>query len=123
MGELAEIFGLADIVFVGGSLVPTGGHNVLEPAFWGKPIAFGPHMNNFRDVAGLFLAAGAAIQVGDAAELGRELLFLLDNPADGRRMGERARKVVEEQSGATLRVLSHLEEWLGAPSSSATPVS
>jgi 3-deoxy-D-manno-octulosonic-acid transferase len=120
IGELAEIFGLAGIVFVGGSLVPTGGHNVLEPAFWGKPIAFGPHMNNFRDVAALFLSAGAAIQVADAGELGRTLLRLLDNPEDARRMGEMARRVVEEQTGATLRVLGHLEAWLGAPS--AAPV-
>ncbi|MCL5005376.1 MAG: 3-deoxy-D-manno-octulosonic acid transferase [Acidobacteria bacterium] len=122
IGELAEMFGLADIVFVGGSLVPTGGHNVLEPAFWGKPIAFGPHMSNFRDVASLFLGAGAAVQVADATELGQELLHLLDNPEEARRMGEMAKRVVAEQAGATLRVLNQMEEWLGAPSTAATPV-
>jgi len=119
IGELAEVFGLADVVFVGGSLVPTGGHNVLEPAFWGKPIAFGPYMNNFRDVAGLFLGAAAAIQVADARELGRESVRLLDNPEDARRMGETAKRVVAEQAGATLRVLRQLEEWLGAPSAAS----
>jgi 3-deoxy-D-manno-octulosonic-acid transferase len=122
IGELAELFGLADVVFMGGSLVPTGGHNVLEPAFWGKTIVFGPHMSNFRDVASLFLGAGAAIQVANATELGKESLRLLDNPDDARRMGEMAKRVVNEQAGATLRVLHQLEEWLGAPSAATTPV-
>jgi 3-deoxy-D-manno-octulosonic-acid transferase len=119
---LTELFGLADVVFVGGSLVPTGGHNVLEPAFWGKPIVFGPHMSNFRDVAGLLLGAGAAIQVADATELGQELVRLLGNPEEARRMGETAKKVVEQQTGATLRTLNHVEELLGEPPVVAAPV-
>jgi 3-deoxy-D-manno-octulosonic-acid transferase len=60
IGELAGIFEVADLVFIGGSLVPTGGHNLLEAAYWGKVITFGPHMENFRDIAKLFLDAGAA---------------------------------------------------------------
>lgn len=115
IGELAEVAGVADVVFVGGSLVPTGGHNVVEPAFWAKPILFGPHMNNFRDVAAFFLGAGGAIQVADAAGLADAVLHLLDHPADARRMGERAREVVRRQAGATARILGQMEEWLGTP--------
>lgn len=115
IGELAEVAGVADVVFVGGSLVPTGGHNVVEPAFWAKPILFGPHMNNFRDVAAFFLDANGAIQVADAAGLADAVLHLLGDPADARRMGERAREVVHRQAGATARILGQMEEWLGTP--------
>ena len=115
IGELAEMVGVADVVFVGGSLVPTGGHNVVEPAFWGKPILFGPHMNNFRDVASLFLKADAAIQVADAVGLADAVLRLLDHPADARRMGESAREVASQQAGAATRILNQMEEWLGTP--------
>lgn len=123
IGELAETFGIADVVFIGGSLVPTGGHNVVEPAFWGKPIIFGPHMNNFRDVASLFLRAGGAIQVANAEELATAALRLLDHPADSRAMGERAKGVVSEQAGAVLRILSQMEEWLGTPHAANVVVS
>ena len=123
IGELAEIFGVADVVFVGGSLVPTGGHNVVEPAFWGKPIIFGPHMNNFRDVASLFLQAGGALQVADADGLAETALRLLDHPEGARRMGENARGVVNQQAGAALRILNQMEEWLGTPQAAAAPAS
>ena len=122
IGELAEIFGVADVVFVGGSLVPTGGHNVVEPAFWGKPIIFGPHMNNFRDVAGLFLRAGGAIQAAGADGLADAALRLLDHPADAQLMGEKAKGVVNEQAGAALRILNQMEEWLGTPQATAAPL-
>lgn len=116
IGELAGVFALADAVFVGGSLVPTGGHNLLEPAFWGKPIFFGPYMNNFRDVAKLFLEAGAAVKVRDAGELATRVLSLLQDPAQARDMGEKAKRIIEEQSGATLRILHQVEGWLAASS-------
>ncbi|HXH50923.1 MAG TPA: 3-deoxy-D-manno-octulosonic acid transferase, partial [Terriglobia bacterium] len=112
IGELAEIVGVADVVFVGGSLVPTGGHNVVEPAFWAKPILFGPHMYNFRDVASLFLKAGGAVQVADANGLADAVLRMLDHPADARQLGERARGVVTQQAGAATRILNQMEEWL-----------
>jgi len=121
IGELAEMVGVADVVFVGGSLVPTGGHNVVEPAFWGKPIIFGPHMNNFRDVASLFLRAGGAVQVADPNGLADEVLRLLNHPADARLMGEKARSVVQEQAGAAMRILNQLEEWLGTPQTTTAP--
>ena len=112
IGELAGVFELADVVFMGGSLVPTGGHNLLEPAFWAKPILFGPHMENFRDTAELFLRARAAMQVSDAAELARTALELLDNPESRRQLGEGARKALEQESGATRRVLEQLNKCL-----------
>ena len=113
--------GVADVVFVGGSLVPTGGHNVVEPAFWGKPILFGPHMNNFRDVASLFLGAGGAVQVADARGLADAVLRLLDHPDDARQLGERARGVIQQQAGAATRILEQMEEWLGTPQTTVAP--
>jgi len=115
IGELAGLFELADAVFMGGSLVPTGGHNLLEPAYWGKPILFGPYMHNFRDVAQLFLAKNAAVEISDAQELGRALVELLRAPERQRQLGEAARSVLDEQRGATERVLKILAEWLDSP--------
>ncbi len=86
VGELAGVFEAADLVFVGGSLVPTGGHNILEPAYWSKVITFGPHMENFRDIAKLFLDAGAAIQVRNPQELAHAA-WLLQIPRGARRYG------------------------------------
>jgi 3-deoxy-D-manno-octulosonic-acid transferase len=122
IGELAGIFELADAVFMGGSLVPTGGHNLLEPAYWGKAIFFGPHMHNFRDIAQLFLQNDAAVQVSDAGELARALLELLSSPERRQRLGQAARKVLDEQRGATERVLQILAERLDSaiPPSPAT---
>lgn len=113
IGELAGIFELGDLVFVGGSLVPAGGHNLLEPAFWAKPIVFGPHMWNFRDIAQLFLQAGAAVQVRDARELSRAALELLTDAVRRRQLGQAAKQVLEHHAGATDRVLEHTKEWLG----------
>ena len=123
IGELAGVFALADVVFVGGSLVPFGGHNVLEPAFWGKPAVFGPHMNNFRDVAKLFLESHAAIEVHNAHELAQSMLRLLGDPGQAREMGQKAKQLVEEQSGATLRVLDQVDDWLAAPPVAASRLS
>ncbi len=104
IGELAGIFEVADLVFIGGSLVPTGGHNLLEAAYWSKVIAFGPHMENFRDIARLFLDAGAAIQIRTPGELA-ETTWLLENSETRNRLGASARQVLEENSGATARTL------------------
>ena len=115
IGELAAIFELADVVFMGGSLVPTGGHNLLEPAFWAKPIIFGPHMDNFRDMARLFLESGAGIQVADAAKLGAAALGLFDDPSRAKKLGAAARAVLDRERGATERVLEQLKKWLDSP--------
>jgi 3-deoxy-D-manno-octulosonic-acid transferase len=111
IGELAGLFELADLVFIGGSLVPTGGHNLLEPAYWSKAIAFGPHMENFRDIAHMFLEAGAAIQIGSPEDLAHTA-WLLENSEARRRLGASARRVLEQNSGATARTLECLRELL-----------
>jgi 3-deoxy-D-manno-octulosonic-acid transferase len=111
IGELAGVFEVADLVFIGGSLVPTGGHNLLEPAYWSKVIAFGPHMENFRDIARLFLDAGAAIQVRSPEELAHAA-WLLENKEARERLGASAREVLEQNSGATARTLDALRKYL-----------
>jgi 3-deoxy-D-manno-octulosonic-acid transferase len=121
IGELAGIFEVADLVFMGGSLVPTGGHNLLEPAYWGKVIAFGPHMENFRDIARLFLEAGAAIQVHSPPELAHAA-WLLENKEARERMGAAARRVLEKHSGATARTLDDLRHYLDPAKEAHDPV-
>ncbi len=113
MGELAEVLELADVVFVGGSLVPAGGHNLLEPAYWGKPILFGPHMENFRDIAQLFLEGGAAVVVRSPVDLARTVHGLLQDEGRRRKMGDRARQLMEQGSGATQRTMEQLRTLLG----------
>jgi len=79
-------------------------------------------MHNFRDVASLFLRAGGAVQIADADALADAILHLLDHPDDARLMGEKAKGVVNQQAGAAMRILNHLEEWLGAPQSTVAPL-
>jgi 3-deoxy-D-manno-octulosonic-acid transferase len=112
LGELAQVYAFARVVFVGGSLVPSGGHNILEPAGAGKPVIVGPHMENFREIFGAFRAAGALVQVEDAAGLARELLSLLTDEVRNREVGERGRAVVERNRGALERTVSALEGLL-----------
>lgn len=109
VGELARVFELATLVFVGGSLVDAGGHNILEPAVFGKPILFGPHMQNFAEIAGAFLEAGAAVQVTDEAALEAAVLELADDPLRRTRLGEAARALVEANRGARERTLQQIE--------------
>ncbi|MGH9345225.1 MAG: 3-deoxy-D-manno-octulosonic acid transferase [Terriglobia bacterium] len=119
LGELAAFFELADVVFIGGSLVPTGGHNLLEPAWWAKPVVFGPHMENFRDAARIFLDAGAAIQVRDSGEAAAEILNLFGNEVRRNSVGRAAREAVQRESGATAKALDRIAQLLdGAPLSS-----
>jgi len=113
IGELAGLFQVADVVFMGGSLVPTGGHNLLEPAYWAKAVIFGPHMENFRDTAELFLAERAAFQVQDSAELARCVLSLLGDDDLRNQTGRQAKRLLERESGATRRVVDQLIPLLG----------
>jgi 3-deoxy-D-manno-octulosonic-acid transferase len=109
IGELASLFQFATIVFVGGSLVPRGGHNVLEPARYRKPIIFGPHMENFREIVRVFLDADAAVQIGRPAELAPALTRLLQNQQEATELGRKARAIVDQNTGATERVLRVLQ--------------
>jgi 3-deoxy-D-manno-octulosonic-acid transferase len=112
IGELATLYQLGTVVFVGGSLVPTGGHNVLEPAVFGKPIVFGPHMDNFREIADGFAAAGAAVRLDDEAHLDRVLVDLLGDPVKRARLGAGARALVEANRGAKDKTMTALEPLL-----------
>ena len=118
IGELPYVYEAASCVFVGGSLVPAGGHNILEPAAVGKAILFGPHMESFAEIARLFVARDAAVQVRSAVELESEVTALLDDPARCRRLGTAARAVVDAHRGATLRTLAAVAELL-PPSAAA----
>ena len=105
LGELGRLFGLASAVFVGGSLVPAGGHNLIEPAAFGRAIVVGPHMENFADVAREFVSRGAALQVRDAQDLEMTLAGLMDDGARRARLGAAARALVDANRGATRRTL------------------
>jgi len=105
VGELAALYSLAEVVFVGGSLVPVGGHNVLEPAMRGKPVLVGPHMSNFREGAELLERSGGGLVVKDGPELERELARLLEDRDLARRMGEAARQAFTGRQGAVSATL------------------
>jgi 3-deoxy-D-manno-octulosonic-acid transferase len=100
MGELAQVYALASVAFVGGSLVPAGGHNVLEAAVAGKAVIVGPHMENFQEVADEFLAEGALVRVRSAEELGAEVAALLADAARRDAIGSRARALIDRNRGA-----------------------
>jgi 3-deoxy-D-manno-octulosonic-acid transferase len=108
IGELAGTFQYASVVFMGGSLVAKGGHNILEPARFEKAVVFGPHMENFRDIARLFLHGNAAIQIQNGAELAPTIEKLLSNGQLASELGRNARAIVEQNTGATARVLRFL---------------
>jgi 3-deoxy-D-manno-octulosonic-acid transferase len=112
IGELAQLYQVATAVFVGGSLVDTGGHNILEPAVFGKPIIFGPYMHNFAEIAQTFLENGAAIQVRTARELEPALLALLGDPVRRARLGAAARALVEANRGARSKTLAAIAQLL-----------
>ena len=117
IGELAQLYQLATAVFVGGSLVDQGGHNILEPAIFGKPVVFGPNMQNFKEIADTFLANDAAVQVQSDRELEEALLLLVSDPVRRARLGAAARALVEANRGAkdkTLAVIADLEPPVGS---------
>src|ERR1700733_7972403 len=108
IGELAGLYSLADAVFVGGSLVPAGGHNILEPAWFSKPPVFGRFMENFRDMAAQFLAAKAGVEVSSGQQLGRVWVELVEDNTLRERMGQAARVLTERNRGATARSLERI---------------
>ena len=111
IGELAAVYGLADVAFVGGSLVPRGGHNIIEPAQHGVAIVTGNHTENFRDIIGLFQSRDAVRIVG-LAELPLMLMHLIDHEEERRSLGRRAKETMESQMGATSRTLEALQSLL-----------
>ena len=120
LGELAGLYRHAAAAFIGGTLVPTGGHNPLEPARFGVPVAAGPSMTNFRDIADRFDRAGAWRRVADAGELGDAWRRWLDDPAAGREVGARAADLTASNRGAIARTLELLAPLL-APEGATSP--
>jgi 3-deoxy-D-manno-octulosonic-acid transferase len=114
IGELAGLYRFGDAVFVGGSLVVSGGHNILEPAWFSKPPVFGASMENFRDMANQFLAAKAAVQVSSGQQLGKVWVQLIEETGLSRRMGAAAREISERNRGATARAIARITALLGA---------
>lgn len=115
IGDLRYLYQCADVVFVGGSLVRGGGQNILEPAYFGKAVLFGPHMENFREMARSFTEAYAALQVSGPEELSQSLLHLLQDPTAAEWLGRNARKVMRSSQGALERTLEILAPCLGEP--------
>ena len=112
MGELRRIYRAAEMAFVGGSLIPHGGQNVMEPAGMGLPTVYGPHMHNFKEADELLAACDGRVQVQDAEGLTAAFEGLLRDPDAAREMGSRARKVFLERQGAVTRCAAYLKELL-----------
>ncbi|WP_028313719.1 3-deoxy-D-manno-octulosonic acid transferase [Desulfatibacillum aliphaticivorans] len=112
MGVLAALYSRGDICFVGGSLLPFGGHNPLEPAVFGKPVLFGPDMGDFPDMTVRLLNQGGAIQVKDSQELAQTVDALLNDPARGVKIGANALEVIRRNRGALQRNLNLVREFI-----------
>lgn len=110
LGELANFYALSDVAFVGGSLVPWGGHNLLEPAYYAKPVFFGPHMDNFAHLAEIFIEAGAARVVKSQADLVR--MFSLQDEVEYREMGQKAKSTLLSLQGATEITLKAIDSLM-----------
>jgi 3-deoxy-D-manno-octulosonic-acid transferase len=120
IGELASVYSLASVAFVGGSLVPAGGHNPLEPAQFGVPIVMGPHYANFRAITEDLLAH-QALRIAAKEELAQALIELLEDSEAARAMGERTKEVFASQAGATGRCIEALRELLFAHEKTERP--
>lgn len=112
IGELERIYGIARISFVGGSLTPVGGHNLLEPASFGRPVLFGPHTDNFVLMSQLLIEAGGGRRVRDGEDLFETVKALLSDPEKSKRMGRKAKKFVEVSKGALGRVMENIKGCL-----------
>ncbi|MEW5973961.1 MAG: lipid IV(A) 3-deoxy-D-manno-octulosonic acid transferase [Pseudomonadota bacterium] len=115
LGELMDFYAASDVAFVGGSLVPHGGHNPLEPAALGLPVLTGPHVHNFNEVFDAMRARGAAREVMDAHALGMAVAELLEDATRRRAMGEAGKTWMEAHRGALDRLVGRLESLVGAP--------
>ncbi len=112
MGEMLLLYAASDVAYVGGSLVPTGSHNMLEPAALGKPVLFGPHRFNFAEISQLLIDQGGAREVSDAAALAEQVAQLLQQPTLREQMGDAAQQVVEQNRGALQKLLAGIRQQL-----------
>ena len=115
IGELSGLFAVADVVFMGGTLAQRGGHNILEPALFGKPVITGPHMENFQAIADDFHAAAACVPIASGAELAAAVERLLSAPQEARAIGERARACAQAQRGASARAVEEVRHLRTVP--------
>ena len=114
MGELTLFYAASDLGFVGGSLVPIGGHNLLEPAAIGLPVLTGPHVFNAQEIADRFVTEQACLVVNDADDLRRSVSDLIDDPAAAKTLGDNGRRIVEKNRGALARLLGLIEPLIAA---------
>jgi len=112
MGELAGMYRAGDINFVGGSLVSVGGHNILEPVAFGKPVFFGPNMHNFAEIASILKDCGVGIEVKDGAQLAREAVRLMQEPERVEKLGKVAKDALVKNRGALERNVELIEKFL-----------
>lgn len=112
IGELGKIYSVGTIIYVGGSLIPRGGHNILEPAAHGKPILVGPHMFNFKDTYALFSGRKACITVDDASSLAEKTLYILNNKEAEQRMSQETLAIITENRGAAHKSVTYLKAIL-----------
>lgn len=113
LGEMLRLYAAADVVFVGGSLLPVGGHNILEASLVQRPVLFGPYMHNFREIAQLVVESGAGRQVADTGMLQSALLELLADPAQAGSMGRSGKELIARHAGATTQTVELLRQTLG----------
>ncbi|HET6420718.1 MAG TPA: 3-deoxy-D-manno-octulosonic acid transferase [Geobacteraceae bacterium] len=112
VGELMSLYALSDLVFVGGSMVPVGGHNLLEPASMGVPVLFGPFMNNFREIASLIVRSDAGVQVENEAQMVSSACSLMGDNEKRRDMGINGARILEKNSGSTERHMEIISGYL-----------
>lgn len=117
MGELPLLYAAADIAFIGGSLQPVGGHNPIEPAAFSKPVLFGPHVDNFREITALLLNTEAALQIENRQQLVSQLLLLLNDSQTAKKMGAAGSRLVANHRGASNRLMALISETLAKQSS------
>ncbi len=112
LGEVLDLYSVADLVFVGGSFVPVGGHNLLEASLLSKPVLFGPYVHNFKEISKKLIRSGAGVKVTDQHDFERQSLTMLKDPARCKAMGETGLTLVAENAGATERTMRHLAKVL-----------
>ncbi len=113
LGEVLDFYSIADIVFVGGSFVPIGGHNLLEASLLAKPVLFGHHVHNFKEISKKLVRAGAGVKVNGLQEFEDQCVLMLNDPARCQAMGEAGRALIVENSGATARTMRHICAAIG----------
>ncbi|RJR19918.1 MAG: 3-deoxy-D-manno-octulosonic acid transferase [Nitrospiraceae bacterium] len=112
LGEMSRVFSRTSVAFIGGSLVPRGGHNIMEPAYWSKPVIFGPHMENFP-IAGEFLKKSAGIEVSGPKDMAETVIALLRDNKKAAEMGRNARAIVDKNTGAVKKAIELIRGYIG----------